>query len=215
MSHYDSMDDDPSHEPASSVPLRDVDLRHQSGLKTWEKLLYNRLFHLSIFLGFCAFIGIGFPLVWNRIWRPSVDNTIESDMRYDCAPLRPRIRLDPQWPGIPDSPVGLCPTNACLRDDKARDGEIRCYYPLERKPDVQDGKSLLPRYEIAHTLNHGLQYELRLKQAAPFFRDDNIRLEDGPLVRQHLNVSIHHYTENHFRVLIKRLEERKNDFCNH
>ena len=54
----------------------------------WDKIIYSSVSHFILLLSVCAFIGIGMPIIWTNIFKANTDYSVESDLRYQCYPLR-------------------------------------------------------------------------------------------------------------------------------
>ncbi len=192
-----------------------------------RKIVSSYVTRLLLLLGLCGFIGIGLPLVWTAIWAPKPDLGIESDLRYECMPLR---SVEPE----------KVSNSTCLKSPCKWDGEsfktgteIACYYeveydtnlkadsygsrlfgkmpryqflpndPNERKKLIHEENSTVPESPDANT------HILKLAVPPPFLDTKNANLSEGPIVNEYLSVTVEHYNENHLRVLIKPVDEGK------
>lgn len=190
-----------------------------------RKIVSSYVTRLLLLLGLCGFIGIGLPLVWTAIWAPKPDLGIESDLRYECMPLR---SVEPE----------KVSNSTCLKSPCKWDGEsfktgteIACYYeveydtnlkadsygsrlfgkmpryqflpndPNERKKLIHEENSTVPESPDANT------HILKLAVPPPFLDTKNANLSEGPIVNEYLSVTVEHYNENHLRVLIKPVDE--------
>ncbi|KPM04128.1 hypothetical protein QR98_0025680 [Sarcoptes scabiei] len=193
-----------------------IDLKESNRTKCSKLLGFLSLFSIAMFL------SIGSPYLWSRILRKNFDPTIESDLRYDCFPLRPTLRPNRT----------NCNTNVCLWDHFASPSEISCYYRMENANDLfRDHLRLIPRYIVSEKIDR-FHFKLRMHTPPPFYRNQsnentnnnnnnnnnpsNINAfndYDGqisssiPEPYEYLSLSIHHYNREHFSVLIKPEEE--------
>lgn len=201
----------PSSEPKSAV----------------QKIAFSYVTRLLLLLGLCAFIGIGMPLVWTKIWAPKPDLGIESDLRYECMPLR---SVEPEK--VSNS---TCLTSPCKWDAESfkTGNEIACYYEVEYdthlKADSYGSKLFgkMPRYQLIPNDPHERKlliheenstvpespdantHILKLAVPPPFLDTKNTNLSEGPIVNEYLTVTVEHYNENHLRVLIKPVDDGK------
>lgn len=169
----------------------------QPPVNKWNALLLSKGFRFTLLLVGCAFIGVVMPVIWTNLWRESDDYTIESDLRYDCSPLRPNSTV-----------LKSSCEDVCIWDEYAKFNEIVCYYRLEVDSDVSDHHSIMPSYLVEHETD-AYNYDLKIMKSAPFLNASNAEIKEAPIVETHLSVSISHYSENHFRVLIKPKNEGK------
>lgn len=195
-----------------------------------EKIAFSYVTRLLLLLSLCGFIGIGLPLVWTAIWAPKPDMGIESDLRYECMPLR---SVEPDK--VSNS---TCLSSPCKWDAESfKTGvEIACYYEVEYeselKADSYGSSSFgkMPRYQFISNDPDERKFQLRheasnstvpespdasntniLKLAVPppFLDVKNTNLSEGPIVNEFLTVTVEHYNDHHLRVLIKPVDEGK------
>lgn len=183
-------------------------------LACWEKVAYHRITHFAVLLVLCAGVGIGLPVLWNHLWRPDNRIVIESDLRYDCYPLRPNKTITEKD----------CPRDSCLWDELAEESEIPCYYTMEEdissnyqltrinnshqaQEDKQAG--VFPRYAVEAMSTNAwgdVDASLRLLRrpsilSKSYTENVNVTVEDE------LSVSVQHLSPKHIRVLIKPADE--------
>ena len=179
-------------------------------LKTWERVIYNSVFHFFLLLMLCSIIGIGTPIIWGMIWEPPADLTLESDFRYDCLPLRSTWNISAE----------TCPMNskACLWDEFATPDQIQCYYAKEKANEGDtDRTGKLPRYVVNKTVYYNADknlpvkhYLLDLLTPAPFLNKNNTDITKNPVIEQRLIVEICHYSEDHLSIHIRPEHEEYN-----
>lgn len=175
--------------------------------RTWKSILIQILNHpYMLIIGLilvAMFLGLGTPLIWNQIWLRSSSFAIESDLRYDCSPLRPTKNLT----------KNNCNLDICVWDEMSafNEHEIACYYRMEFDVDIVEKRDLMPRYQIVKKFNE-FHYILQMLTKAPFIlneTNDDLNLE--PVIHHRLSLTIQHYNEKHFSVLIKpELEGTRN-----
>ncbi|KAH7640942.1 alpha-glucosidase-like protein [Dermatophagoides farinae] len=157
-----------------------------------RKIFCNHFVPFVGLFALCAFIGIGTPMIWNQIWKPNSNVTIETDLRYDCSPLKPKKSEK-------------C-SEICKLDQLAKYDEIRCYYRMETSEDIDDDSILMPRYSIEQI--NDFNYLLSLKTPPPFIHDQkNDDLSKDPIIHRKLSLSIRYHNPNHSSVLIKPIHE--------
>lgn len=194
-----------------------------------EKIAFSYVTRLLLLLALCGFIGIGLPLVWTAIWAPKPDMGIESDLRYECMPLR---SVEPEK--VSNS---TCLESPCKWDGESfKTGtEIACYYEVEYESELKAdayGSSLfgkMPRYQFISNDPQERKFQLRheenstvpespdasntnilkLAVSPPFLNVKNSNLKEGPIVNEYLTVTVEHYNDHHLRVLIKPVDEGK------
>lgn len=161
----------------------------------FNRFLNNPFMPIIGLIFLAMFLGIGTPLIWNQIWLRSSSFAIESDLRYDCSPLRPTKNLT----------KNNCNLDICVWDEMSalNENEIACYYRMEFNADIMKKRNLMPRYEIVKKLNE-FNYILEMLTKAPFISNEtNDDLNKEPVIQHRLSLTIHHYNEKHFSVLIK------------
>lgn len=159
-----------------------------------RKIFCNHFVPFVGLFALCAFIGIGTPMIWNQIWKPNSNVTIETDLRYDCSPLKPKKSEK-------------C-SEICKLDQLAKYDEIRCYYRMETSEDIDDDSILMPRYSIEQI--DDFNYLLSLKTPPPFIHDQkNDDLSKDPIIHRKLSLSIRYHNPYHSSVLIKPIHEGK------
>lgn len=182
-------------------------------LACWEKVAYHRFTHFFVLLVLCAGVGIGLPLLWNHLWRPDKKIVIESDLRYDCYPLRPKEIITSKE----------CPKDSCLWDELAGENEIPCYYTME--DDLNNNYQItqinsshgnkqagvFPRYAVSiNEINidswGNIEAPLRVMRT-PSILSENYNNNVDLTVETKLSVSVQHLSPTHIRVLIKPADE--------
>nr|XP_027205493.1 lysosomal alpha-glucosidase-like [Dermatophagoides pteronyssinus] len=188
-------DDEVFSDGQQSIRLRNIHSIESSSSSpsVWlHRIFCNSFVPFIGLFALCAFIGIGTPMIWNQIWKPNSNITIETDLRYDCQPLQPLFRQK-------------C-SEICKLDQLAKPDEISCYYRMERNEDLGDNFNLIPRYKI-EKINQ-FNYILSLQNAPPFINDpNNDDLTKNPIIKSKLTLSIRYHNSNHSSVLIKPIDE--------
>ncbi|KAI2805589.1 hypothetical protein BLOT_004587 [Blomia tropicalis] len=184
--------------------------KEQTVITTLTRLFTNSYVHFILLLTLCAFIGIGLPIISSTIWRRKVSLNIESDLRYECLPLR-------EFPKIRNTSC----LNPCIWDNfTILDTEITCYYGMEIESDMKKSSKgsshfgTLPRYSVASkvTDNENINDEpfectLELENAPPFLDKLNVDLHEKPVLHQFLSFHVRHYDNDHLSILIKPHDE--------
>ena len=193
MSQYQRMNNDGGYHAPDN---EEITVR----LKGWEKVVYNSVFHFVLLLCLCAVIGIGLPILWGEIWKPSMDRGIEGDLRTTCWPLKH------SWMQMG---AKNCSRDICIFDNFSV--PVECYYAQEKETDfLKNDSGFLPRYAVIKSEHYdstpnspGKKHTLEILNSAPFLDIKNTNINEAPVVVKRLTVEVCHYTTDHFSIQIR------------